>query len=344
MIEFQEFKSEHPEEVWDNKLLRFQDNNFQQAYSFGELGKTQSPTVFRALLVDGEQPLVMAQSLIRRSLFGSCVLVIRGGPIYQASKNENTNLKHLREFLKQLIKFTKERYRFLYVNMTMNSEHSVLAEIALREAGMTKPFFERVPYITYMLPIHRDLDQNMKAFDAKWRNQLRRALSLEPVFTWGNDDSLLKSYVTMHNTMCRIKSIESYSLTFESILTMRRHLGERLQFLIGNQAGQEVCGCAVVITQNRAFYYYAAANEQGRNGYLSNAMVWFLIQKLHEINVIELDLSGIDPVRNWGGYHFKKSVGGRPYAYIGEWDCSSPRVIKPLVNFALFWRTKQLYR
>lgn len=344
MTEFVEFNAENPGEEWDSKLLKFNDVNFQQTYSFGEFVKTRASRVFRALLVEDDQTLVMAQGFVRNSLFGFSVLVIRGGPAFQASRNENTNLKHLRTFLQQLIKVNRERYKFLYISITMNSERAMLAEIALREAGMARPFFERDPYLTYMVPIHRDLEQNMKAFDVKWRNQLRRAEGLSPKFTWGNDDSLLKSYVSLHNSMCQIKLIESYSMSYEGIAAMRRNLGERLQFMIGTHEGRDVCGCAVVITHGQAYYYFAAANEQGRKGYFSNAMVWALIQKLQEINVTELDLSGIDPVRNWGGYHFKKGIGGKPFAYVGEWDFSSPAFLKPLMNFALFWRSKRMYR
>lgn len=344
MIEFREFGSGHPAEEWDNRLLKFRDANFQQSYSFGELGKTSATDVFRALLVDGDQTLVMAQGLIRKNLFGIYMLAIRGGPIYRTSDNENKNLKHLRSFVQHLIKAKRKRYSFFYINITMNEERSALTEIALREAGMTRPFFERVPYLTYVLPVHRDSDENMKAFDGKWRNQLRRAESLEPVFAWGNDDSLLESYVALHNAMCRIKSIQSYSMTHESIIAMRHHLGERLQFIIGSESGKDVCGCAVVVDHNKAFYYYAAANEQGRNGYFSNAMIWFLLRKLRELNVTEMDMSGIDPVRNWGGYHFKKGTGGRLFAYMGEWDHSFPGFLKPLLNIALFLRSRKMYR
>ncbi len=344
MIEFLEFNAENSEDEWDSKLLKFNDAGFQQTYSFGELGKSHVSGVFRALLVEGNQTLVMAQGFVYNPIFGVCVLVIRGGLAYQSSKNENTNLKHLRFFLQQLIKVNKERCKFLYINITMNGERSMLAEIALREAGLARPFFERDPYLTYVVSIHRDFDQNMKAFDSKWRNQLRRAESLKPKFIWGNDDSLLHSYVKLHNSMCQIKSIESQTLSYEGLNDMRINLGGKLQFLIGSLGGFDVCGCAVIIAYNKAYYYYAAANEQGRNGYFSNAMVWFLIQKLQAINVTELDLVGVDPVRNWGGYHFKRGVGGKPFAYVGEWDFSSPTFLKPLINFALFWRSKRMYR
>jgi len=344
MIEFQEFGSGRSAEEWDDKLLAFQDFNYQQMYSFVEFEKTRMSNQFRAVLVDGSKTLVMAQGLIRKSLFGTCVLVIRGGPAYQALNNENVNLKNLRLFLRQLIKFNKEQYKFSYINITINGERSVISEIALREAGMSKPFFERAPYLTYMVPIYHDPQLNMAAFDAKWRNQLRRAEGLNPSCRWGSDESLLKSYISLHNSMCQIKSIQSYSISYEDMISMQRHFGEKLQFLIVSHAGQDVCGCAVIIIHNKAFYYYAAANEQGRIGYFSNAMVWNLIHELQKAGVTELDMSGIDPVRNWGGYHFKKGAGGRPYAYIGEWDYGSSNLMKLLMNVALFWRSRRMYR
>jgi hypothetical protein len=344
MTEYREFESTGSAEEWDGKLEKFDDFNFQQTYSFGEFGNAAGSQVFRAMLVDGARTLVMAQGVIRRTLFGARILVIRGGPVYQASKNEDTNLKHLRTFLQKLVQDTGERYRCFYINMTMTGERSVPQEIAIREAGMAKPYFERAPYLTYMLPIHADLEVNMKAFDSKWRNQLRRAESANPVVRWGNDDALLASYLALHNAMCRIKSLENYALDRESLVNMRRHFGEKLQFLVMSNGDRDVCGCAVIITGNKAYYYYAAANEEGRTGYFSNAMVWRLIGKLRDLNVTELDMAGADPVRNWGGYHFKKGTGGRPYAYSGEWDLGAPRFIKLLMNAALYWRTRQLYR
>lgn len=344
MITFHECSTEYTAAEWDNKLLGFKDFNFQQTHAFGELGRTGETEIYRWLLLNGDQVLVMAQGFMRKTFFGMALLMIRGGPVYRASENDAVDLKNLRVFLDHLLKANRIHHRFFYLNMIMNSERSVVGEIVLREAGMRRPFFERAPYLTYIVPVQADPDRNMKAFDAKWRNQLRRAESQKPEFTWGADEALLKRYVALHNTMCRIKSIGNFSLTEELMMTMRRHLGEHLQFLVGSVDGHDVCGCAVVIVGNRAFYYYAAANEQGRTGYLSNAMVWRLIQRLQQMNVSELDLSGIDPAQNWGGYHFKKGIGGRAFAYQGEWDYSSHGFVKPLVNLALFRRARQMYR
>ena len=182
MMEFVEFTAERSAEECDSRLLKFDDFDFQQTYSFGELGRTSPYEGFRASLMQGDRALVMAQGLLRRTLFGGRILVIRGGPVYRHGNNEDSNRKHLRDFLQHLLRINKQRNRLFYLNVVMHSERSVATEIALREAGMTRPYFERSPYLTYVVPIHRDADHNLTAFDAKWRNQLRRAGGQEPVF------------------------------------------------------------------------------------------------------------------------------------------------------------------
>ena len=344
MIALQEFQSGSRAEDWNRKLFAFRDVSFQQTHEFGELERSANTEVRRWLLADGGQTLVMAQGRLRRLPAGGCVLTIRRGPVYQASDDDQTNLKHLRTFLTSLIDETRATNRYWHVNLMMAGERSAATEIALRETGLTRPFFDRAPYLTYVVPIHQEVDRNLKGFDRKWRNQLRRAESLGPEFRWGHDDAMLEAYVALHNAMCRVKQIESYVLSAESLFAMRRHLGDRLRVLIGSHGGEDVCGCVVLVTGTKAFYYYAAANEAGRNGYFSNAMVWRLIQGLRDSQVSELDLSPIDPVQNWGGYHFKKGVGGRAVAYDGEWEVCHPRGLKLPINLALAWRTSRLYR
>jgi len=342
MIEFAEFPASRAAE-WDEMLFTFRDFNFQQTLAFAELDGGPHGAVRRWVLSDGARALVMAQALVRTPGPGICIAVIRGGPVYQTSEGAAANAKHLRQFLTHLIGAFQPA-RFTYIGMTIAAERSIATEIALREAGLSKPLFERAPYLTYIVPIHSEPDQNMKAFDRKWRNQLRRAEGLEPKFRFGNDDAMVLSYVALHNAMCRVKQIESYSITEDRLRLMQRLLGARLQLVIGSHDGEDVCGCVVVVARHKAFYYYAAANERGREGYFSNAMVWNLIQQLLAQGVTEVDMSAVDPIRNWGGYNFKRGVGGRAAVYEGEWEYCRPGAMKLAMDLALWWRTSRLYR
>jgi hypothetical protein len=50
---------------------------------------------------------------------------------------------------------------------------------------------------------------------------------------------------------------------------------------------------------------------------------------------------GLDPVNNWGSYNFKKGIGGRLVAYVGEWEAASNKAIKLVLNIALYWKIKK---
>lgn len=344
MIEFQSIDEPFTQEDWDKQLFSLADYNFQQIYSYGEHSENEKSKIRRFVLKEDRRTLVMAQGELRKTLFGGCMLVIRGGPVYQSTNDENLNLKFLRMFFDKLFLTIKSEFKYCYISMIIHGERSVTSEIVLRELGLSKPFFERAPYITYMVPLSDDLSLNLKNFSSKWRNQLKKAESQNPTFILGNDASLIQLYVDLHNEMCRIKSIESFKLSYNSIRELEKNLGDKLQFLIGYSRDEAVCGCMVYVTNKKAYYYYAAANEKGRKGYYSNAMVWNLFKQLQRLGVVEIDMSAVDPVRNWGGYHFKRGTGGKAYAYAGEWDFCTSQILKLLLNTILFWRSKRMYR
>jgi len=345
MIEYREQEQAPSAAEWDQFASRFRDRNQFQDHAYAEFERTPSLAIYRSVLTDGPRPLAMGQGILKEAGFvRAAVLMMRGGPLYQSTGSEQADLKNLRKYLQQLIDAMTSRYRFFYINMIQHCEISVNAGILLRETGWTKPMLERAPYITYIVPISRDWDQNLMAFDAKWRNQLRQAEGLSPVFEYGNSAALIERYVRLHNVMCRIKSIGNFSLTVEGLTRMQQRLGENLQFLIGTYQGEDVCGCTVGMSGPKAYYYYAAANELGRSKYFSNALVAKLMQELGSRGIAELDLMGIDPRRNWGGYHFKKGTGGRPVEYLGEWEYASHAFLKPLINIPLYQRVIRMYR
>ena len=99
--------------------------------------------------------------------------------------------------------------------------------------------------------------------------------------------------------------------------------------------GKDVAGCVVIIFQQKAYYLYAAANELGRQHYSSNGMVWHLIKYLVKNGCEELDTSGVDPYKFWGGYNFKKRFSTYPVEYTGEWEYCSSKFLRTVINLAL---------
>jgi hypothetical protein len=330
---------------WDAYCTRFGDYNYQQTSAAAGLGRTSKGSAFQALLHNGDEPVAMSQGVLRvLTVPRLAVASVRGGPLFIRSESEALNLRYLKEFLKQTADHLSVNFRFYYINLVLQAEATIEGKIALRELGWTPPLFERSPHLTYVVPILGDPDSNLRAFDSKWRNQLRRAESFSPRFEWGRDDSLYMRYERLHNEMCKLKKMRNFEITQGELLALKQLFGDRVFVLIGSLVDQDVCGCIIIVTSKKAAYYYAAANEAARAKYISNALVWRLIGLLREFGIDELDLTGIDPWRNWGGYHFKKGVGGRAVEYLGEWECASDGFIKNGINLLLYLRSSRLYR
>jgi hypothetical protein len=334
-----------PAPRWDSYLMKFLDYNCLQTSAYASLNQERSGSAFQSLLLSDDTPVAMGQGVLRQPrILPVAVVTFRGGPLYALAESEPSNLRYLKRYLLETVDYLKGRFRFYYINMIIHAEATVNAKIVLRELGWTLPLLQRSPHWTQVVPVFEDSASNFKALDSKWRNQLRKAESAGPIFQWGNDDSLLLRYVRLHNEMCRFKQMENFRITIDEMRTMRQCLDRGILFLVGTHEDQDVCGCVAVITEQKAVYYYAAANELARSKYLSNAMVWKLINLLRERGVRELDLTGIDPGKNWGGYHFKKGIGGRSVEYLGEWEYASHSSLKRVMNLALYLKSSRLYR
>lgn len=337
-----EFQSEHPRDKWNHYASGFKDYHIFQSYEFGETYRNSADNakINRYILFNDSNPAVMGQVICKELRFMSAAFLwIKGGPLFNSSEDRILNTRYLKRFLVHLTDSVKSRYKQYYINVQMNTEADVQGKLMLREIGWKKPLIERNPFLTYIVPISNDIGKNMKTFNSKWRNQLKRAERFCPHFEWGNSDMLIDRYKKLHGAMSRIKNNGSLS-SIEDLYSIRRCLNNNLQVLIGSIDNEDVCGCVLLLFNRKAYYLYAASNEKGRSTYSSNAMIWNAIKRLHEGGISELDLLGVDPFRNWGGYHFKKGIGGRPVEFLGEWEYYSNSYMRLFMNLLLEMRNR----
>lgn len=321
----------------------FQDFNIWQTAPLLDLGTIGSNLVdFR--LTSNQTPLAAAVINERSSkLMSSVVAWVRGGPLFIKSKNAVENEKNLKKFLVNLVSHYEASYKRVYINIVLNNASDIRQKLMLKECGWKRPLLERGTNWTIILPIDSDSEKNFSLFQSKWRNQLRKAQKNGIEFDVALDSSLMSRYQHIHNDMCHMKSKQNLALSGESIQKLSPGAFDTLITIIGKHNGRDVCGCVVPVVQNKAFYLYAAANSEGRSGYYSNAMLWELVQQLSHRQIKELDLCGIDPSLNWGGYHFKQGTGGQAVEYLGEWEYSNSKPLRAAVNLLQSYRFKKLY-
>lgn len=341
MIKELEFISNNSQEDWDNYLENFRDFNFNQSFKLGEYIKINSKKfdIKRFVLFNGKTPVVMAQVMYKKiKYFPFVIVLIKGGPLFKSSEKDQQNIKNIKKFIINLISLIKDEYKFYYLNINMTSEHTAENELLLRELGWNKPLIERSPYLTYKVPIYEDIEKNYTSFDSKWRNQLKKSDKTNHVYDWGNDIAYIKRYLELHNNMCKRKKMKNLMLTYDYLVSLNNNLKCDFNILLTKLNNEDICGCIILSIKNNAYYLYASSSTLAHKNCSSNGMIWFLIKKLKDMGIRELDLLGINPKKNKGGNHFKKGIGGKPFKFVGEWEYSSHSFLKLLVNGVLYFR------
>lgn len=320
---------------WDKNILKFEDFDYKQSSAFAST-KSRFSKYLRFVLLSNNIPVIFMQARVIKLPLRSALIFVRGGPIFIKETDSDTNRKKLILFFSELQKYLGKEFSFFYLNILCNTEFNKNLEFNFYESGLKKPTFQRLLFFTYIVPIASDPEINFKNFDSKWRNQLRKSLSYDPTYNFGSDDKLIMQFLSIYDQMHKIKSLNiDYDVTFSKLKSLSNNL-HGFNILILSINNEPVCGCVVFIFGKKAYYHLAASNFEGRKKLTSNAMIWFLIKKLSDLNITELDLVGVDPVNNWGSYHFKKGIGGNLKLAMGEWEMASNRFFRTIFNALLY--------
>jgi len=342
MNEELKFKSNNPQQEWDELLAEFRDHNVFQSYNFGEYYKNRGvrTNIGRYILLKGGKPAVIGQCRIKvLKLFNMAFLYMNGGPVYLSNDDPNLNVKNLKEFIDTLVNSIKNEYKHYYINIKINSESRIKEKLVLRELGWKIPVFQRDQPYTFILNTNKNVDDIFNNFHSKWRNQLRKSEEYNHCFDVGNNVGFVDRYISLHNEMCKIKKIGNLKLNKDDIYRLRKNMGENLQIIVGSLDKEDVAGCMILLFNKKAYYIYAASNDKGRKYYSSNSMFWYLIKYLNDLEIDELDTLGVDPLNNWGGYNFKRRIGGHSFEYMGEWEHYSNLLIRIFTNFLLYLKS-----
>jgi hypothetical protein len=334
MVELKFFDSINPDFDWDAALLKFSDSDYKQlsGYVFNSNKKIDNKTFRAALICDGEPKVLLQGSLIRLP-FNSAFLLVRGGPVFNLHDNSNNSNNNLKVFLEELTAYFRTKFRFSYINIICNCEKLAAVELVFLESGFTRPLIERNPYITYL--ISPSPDQNLISMTVKWRNQLKKSFSYKHEFVFDSSEKGMADFVKLYNQMCALKELKSLRNDLLVLENLKLRLKDNFFIMLGKVDGEVVCGSIIIKCGDKAYYHMAGSNSLGRKYNSSNGMIWYLIKHLNIQGVSTLDLVGVDPTRNKGGYHFKKGIGGKAFSYLGEWEWSSHRFIKTIFSIYL---------
>ena len=268
---------------------------------------------------------IAIQCLTRRGPFGTAMVWAPGG--FGGDLALLTN--DFSSSLKQLL-----LARFLYIRFGMMIESTQEQTIHLIGSGFKKCKSPIGARQSMLLRIHTDEEKMLSSASSNWKRNHKRSLrSTTAPYVWSSasPDQLENAY----RLMDEYKKVDGVKLQMSAsdIRSVQECFGSDLVLIrMDNEAGNVLSVRGALIQQTIAWDFIAVTTPEGRKTYSSHRTLVALAQECALRGCTTLELGGIDPEKNKGGFDFKNGTGAQITTYLGEWEAAHPSWIRPVIS------------
>jgi lipid II:glycine glycyltransferase (peptidoglycan interpeptide bridge formation enzyme) len=268
---------------------------------------------------------IAIQCLTRRGPFGTAMAWAPGG--FGGDLALLTN--DFSSSLKQLL-----LARFLYIRFGMMIESTQEQTIHLIGSGFKKCKSPIGARQSMLLGIHTDEEKMLSSASSNWKRNHKRSLrSTTAPYVWNsaNPDQLEDAY----RLMDEYKKVDGVKLQMSAsdIRSVQECFGSDLVLIrMDNEAGNVLSVRGALVQQATAWDFIAVTTPEGRKTYSSHRTLIALAQECALRGCTTLELGGIDPEKNKGGFDFKNGTGAQITTYLGEWEVAHPSWIRPVIS------------
>jgi len=304
---------------WSQMLDLFDDTNFYQTWSYGEV-RWGEKNLSHLVLKRGGEVLGIAQlRIVRPTRFKFGMAYLRWGPLFERRGRplDSEVAINMARALEE--EYLDKRKLFLRIlpNAFVGSPRAAVIQSAFREFT-PEPLDADNTYRTFVLDLVPPIDELRKKLDAKWRNHLKRSEKNGLNVIAGTGSQEYRLFCQIYNQMRKRKTFET-TVDVEEFGRIQENLPEsqRMRVLICREKGAPVAGLVVSAMGDSAVYLLGATGDDGLNSKGAYLLQWTMIQWLKENGFRWYDLGGINPERNPGVYHFKKGLAGADVCRVG---------------------------
>ena len=268
---------------------------------------------------------IAIQCLTRRGPFGTAMAWAPGG--FGGDLALLTN--DFSSSLKQLL-----LAGFLYIRFGMMIESTQEQTIHLIGSGFKKCKSPIGARQSMLLRIHTDEEKMLSSASSNWKRNHKRSLrSTTAPYVWSSasPDQLENAY----RLMDEYKKVDGVKLQMSAsdIRSVQECFGSDLVLIrMDNEAGNVLSVRGALIQQTTAWDFIAVTTPEGRKTYSSHRTLVALAQECALRGCTTLELGGIDPEKNKGGFDFKNGTGAQITTYLGEWEAAHPSWIRPVIS------------
>jgi hypothetical protein len=326
---------------WNKELQSFSDATFYHTWAYAAV-RCGEKRVSRMVLRQDGRIVALAQIRLHLTPILPCGFAyVHWGPLWRRI-GEPANIAVLRGALTALkTEFTHRRKLILRLLPAVYGCWPDRARInqAILDVGFVQSsngkrmlFFD----------IRPSLEELRKALVPTWRNRLSGAEKSGLRIVEGNSVDLLASYAQIHNEMTSRKGLTN-DLGLAHLINAfpRLPLSLRPSIVLAYLGDRAVAGNVVSTVGKTAIFLFGAITGDGMPVKAANLVHWTCVALLKGRGFDSYDLSGINPVKNAGIYHFKVGLCGKngTETDMDEFTCSESAFNETVVRAGLLVRS-----
>jgi hypothetical protein len=281
----------------------------QQDWAYGACMKALGVEVLRACVMFNDQPVALAQFIVRKWLGVLAVALCGRGPVWLGSLSGAQKA---------------QAYALLKKSLPIGGLNIVLItpeEEASADLGLSPWRRVMTGYSTVMLDISPTMDALRAQLDKRWRHRLGGAENSElTIHRVGTNPGQYRWLLDADMQQREARNLEGLPIAFFDLYAKARQVPAKTVLTMRADVGRDrVAGMLFLIHGEAATYQLGWTNDQGRDLHAHNRLLWAAIEELKSRGVRWLDLGGVNTQRSAGVARFKIKTGGRVVTFAGTY-------------------------
>ena len=298
--------------AWNKLFYKLPYSTISQSYEYARAYCALNHLRARwgVILIDGEQAGLV--QLFEVSILGKLlytVIVDRGPLWFEGYNTIEVFSAFLQVFHKEFPKRIGRKVRFIPEVPKDDRYQALISEYYKNNLG--------AGYQTILLDISQGEEKIRENLQSKWRNQLRKAEKADLEFHIDDSGSTLSKFLANYRID---REIKSYTNLYP------KHLPTYFKCFMRNKAGflahigpldDPYASALIFMHGNTAIWQIGWLSDKGRNLCANHLLIYKIIMYLHDNNIANFDLGGVNDAEAAGVKHFKAGTGGQLLSVAG---------------------------
>jgi hypothetical protein len=321
---------------WEKNARKFADYSIYQTWPYQEMrAKTARQELSRAIVKDrNNEVLTMCQMRIRSAGgLGPKIGYVQQAPLLRSA---NGGLVCSAEALEALRRaYLGERISVFRIAPNVSDSGMRQQVSQMLKSGGFRSINSIPPYRTLMLSLEGSEEEIRKSLDRNFRRNLKKAEKAAIEIREGHDVEFCEILRELYQVSVKRKGFKGLNpdefIKPQSMLSVE----EKMNFIVAYYENEPVTVHLASHLGDTGVALLVASNEKGLECGSSYLVWWKACIAAKNAGMRRLDLGGIDPDNNPGGYRFKAQISRQEYRYIGAFDACSSLPVK------IAWRASE---